>query len=84
MTPPNVKNLAEAISYVKNLGFTTDLTVEPNCLYCSAEDNLFTADQFTVQLNLEVPSELSPRTHVHLLALTSNHYGLKGFRVSPY
>jgi hypothetical protein len=80
MTTPILKNLTEAINYIKTLGFTTDLTVDQNCLYCSAEDDLFSPDQFTVQMHLQFPSELNPNIPVHLLALASNHHNLRGFR----
>ena len=81
MNIPILKNLSEAIRFIKTIGFTADLTVDQNCLYCTNEDVLFAPNEFTVQQHIKVPSE-DPNMPIHLLALASNYQNLKGFMVS--
>ena len=76
------QSLSEAIQFVKKIGFHTDLTWDEDCLYCSMEHIHFAPHEFEIVQHIIVPSESNPQSNVHILALTSRSYQMKGYLVS--
>jgi hypothetical protein len=79
---PTPATLEEGIALLKAEGFKLDLTWEDDCLYCSKEHYHFDPTSFKIHQRFEFPSGDAGK--IHLLAVSSAQYRLRGHLTTPF
>lgn len=69
----------EVIDLVKAKGYSTDFTLNDDCLYCSAQDKEYLLANFTVEA--EYPFTENDQDKI-LRTVSSNEYNLSGFYIN--
>ncbi|MFM2269661.1 MAG: hypothetical protein RL757_3102 [Bacteroidota bacterium] len=81
MTAPT--NLHEGIALLQSEGFQTDLSLDDNCLYCPAAENIdFESAAFKIDRRFEFSNAENSSKTTYLFAISSDHYQLKGYMTS--
>ncbi len=79
----NFKTLAEAISDLRQRGYSADFTVDKFCLYCGDLDMRLDPDQFKVDEEYHFEGDASNEEDTVLVAITSSG-GIKGIILDSY
>jgi hypothetical protein len=76
-----INNVENAIQSLKNRGFSIDLNLDNNCLYCSVADMHFPLEHFQEVERFNIPPSSDHTMERVLIAVSSPQLNLKGFYI---
>lgn len=74
-----MKTKNEILELVKSKGYSTDFTLNDDCLYCSAQDREYLLSSF--KIDAEYPFTENNKTKT-LKAVSSTEYNLSGYFIN--
>ena len=80
----NYETLSEAISALKEQGYSEDLNLEDNCLECIAGKQKLMPDDFVIDKSFRFDVDEDPSDQSVLYAISSPKHGIKGLLVNGY
>jgi hypothetical protein len=76
--------LSEAISVLKEQGYTEDFNLKENCLECIAGRQQLLPHEFVIDKSFRFDVEEDPSDQAMLYAISSTVYNIKGLLVNGY
>ena len=80
----NYETLTEAITALKQQGYTEDLNLKENCLECIAGHKKLLPDEFIIDKSFRFDVDEDPSDQAVVYAISSDKHGLKGILVNGY
>ena len=80
----NYDTLSEAITALKEQGYTADLNLQKNCLECIAGHQKLLPHEFNIDKSFRFDVDENPADQAMLYAISSEKHHLKGLLVNGY
>ena len=80
----NYETLSEAITALKNQGYTEDLNLKENCLECIAGHTKILPHEFTIDKSFRFDVDEDPSDQAVVYAISSDKHSIKGILVNGY
>lgn len=80
----NYETLTEAITALKEQGYTEDLNLKENCLECLAGHKKLLPHEFSIDKSFRFDVDENPSDQAVLYAISSEKHALKGILVNGY
>ena len=80
----NYDTLSEAITALKEQGYTADLNLQQNCLKCIAGHQKLLPHEFNIDKSFRFDVDENPADQAMLYAISSEKHNLKGLLVNGY
>ena len=80
----NYETLSEAITALRQQGYTADFNLQENCLECIAGRQELLPHEFTIDKSFRFDVDENPSDQAMLYAISSEMHSMKGLLVNGY